>query len=224
MAHHEGLTELLRVPSLRSIYFCNFAFTPALCQETANALMEGTAVTKLEFRECSFSVGERAAIMASGFSKNTSVSSIEVALPVDEALNEALAAALPSNSTLQELSLGVDDDDSDARLHWSPIFLALGRNTGLKTLTLDGLGSMDESLSTAIKNGLRLHKTLESLRLYNVHVRDVDFSLWYKAFSFLRTNKALRALTVNAVRDDVTKSYFRFLCRRCGHPTRERVT
>jgi hypothetical protein len=50
IANHESLTELLRVPSLRSVWFDYLSFTPALCQATANALMKGTAVTKLDFR------------------------------------------------------------------------------------------------------------------------------------------------------------------------------
>jgi hypothetical protein len=50
IANHESLTELLRVPSLRSVWFDYFSFTPALCQATAHALMKGTAVTKLDFR------------------------------------------------------------------------------------------------------------------------------------------------------------------------------
>jgi hypothetical protein len=48
LAYPESLTELLRVPSLRSVRFHRFSFTPALCHATANALMEGMAITKLE--------------------------------------------------------------------------------------------------------------------------------------------------------------------------------
>ena len=188
LAHHESLTELLRLPSLRSVCFASFFFTRALCQATANALMEGTAVTKLKFVNCEFrafefSVGECAAIMASGLSKNTSVISIEVVVPLDEALNCALAMALPSNSTLRELSLEVDDD-GNAYIDWSPIFSALGKNSGPKSLTLDGLDSMEESLCTAMQTGLTLNKTLESLKLHNIHLRDIEFAFWCRAFSF----------------------------------------
>jgi hypothetical protein len=49
LTNPESLTELLRVPTLRSVRFNNFSFTPALFRATANALIEGTAVTKLEF-------------------------------------------------------------------------------------------------------------------------------------------------------------------------------
>jgi hypothetical protein len=50
LASHTGLTELLRVPSLRSVYFGEFFFTPALCQAIANALMKGSAITNLGFQ------------------------------------------------------------------------------------------------------------------------------------------------------------------------------
>jgi hypothetical protein len=78
VAHPESLTELLRIPSLRSVYFRDFDCTPALWQATANALMEGTAITDLEFLYRSFSAGECAAMMASGLSRNTSVRHFKV--------------------------------------------------------------------------------------------------------------------------------------------------
>jgi hypothetical protein len=109
LAHPETLTELLRVPTLRSVRFNNFSFTTALCQATANALKEGTAITKLEFSSlCSFSALECAAIIATGLSRNTSVISITVKCRV---LFDALGAAIPSNSTLQHLELGRQDND-----------------------------------------------------------------------------------------------------------------
>jgi hypothetical protein len=109
LANPESLTELLRLPSLRSVAFDYFCFTPALCQATANALMEGTAVTKLELRFCSFSAPECASMMANGFSRNTSVSNIKASFDeqFDPTLYIALATALPSNSTLRDLSVGL---------------------------------------------------------------------------------------------------------------------
>jgi hypothetical protein len=76
LANHESLTELLRLPSLRSVSFEGFYFTPALCQATANALMEGTSITKMEFARCRFIGRECAAILAIGLSRNTSMISI----------------------------------------------------------------------------------------------------------------------------------------------------
>jgi hypothetical protein len=160
-ANPESLTELLRVPSLRSVWFRKFDFTSALCQATANALVEGTAITYLEFRNCTFSAERSAAVLANGLSKNTSVSFINVVSPLDQALYSALATALPLNSTLRRLDLewGYINDDHDL----SPVLLALRKNMGLKELSLDGFGSIDESLCTAIKDGLGMKTTLESL-------------------------------------------------------------
>jgi hypothetical protein len=50
LANTESPTELLRVPALRSVNFYRFSVTPALFRATANAaLLEGTAITNLEF-------------------------------------------------------------------------------------------------------------------------------------------------------------------------------
>jgi hypothetical protein len=86
LANPESLTELLRIPSLRSVCFEDFHFTGALCKATANGLMESTAMTKLDFIECSFP---------------------------DGVLIGTLAAALPSNSTLRELTFEVLVSDDD---------------------------------------------------------------------------------------------------------------
>jgi hypothetical protein len=195
LAKPESLTELLRVPSLRSVSFSKFHFTPALCQATANALMEGTAITKLEFRGCSFSAGDCAAIIATALIRNSSVLSISVCRRHARVLFDALAAAIPSNSTLRHLDLGKpDNDDSDCL---STLLLALGKNTGIKTLSVDVGNSMDESLCTAIKEGLGTNATLESLELNLVYLHKDPTALWCRAFSFLRTNKTLKSLIVS---------------------------
>jgi hypothetical protein len=51
------MTELLRVPSLRSVEFYYSSFTNALCEATANALKEGSEITSLKFVEFSFPDG-----------------------------------------------------------------------------------------------------------------------------------------------------------------------
>jgi hypothetical protein len=205
LAHHESLTELLLSPSLRTVSF-GPSFTPALCQATANALMGDTAVTNLHFSKCSFSAGESAAILGNGFGRNTSVSHIKVVMPFDETLNGALAAALPSNSTLQVLAFdALPWEDPVAHVDWSPIFSGLGRNTGLKSLKVAVYHWMDESLCTAMQNGLEANETLESLELNHVHVDDDNAAMWRRSLSFLRTNKALKSLMVT-LQKDVTES------------------
>jgi hypothetical protein len=199
MAHHDSLTELLRVPSLRSVRFDRFSFTPDLCQATANALMEGTSITSLDFCVCSFPVGECAAILANAFSKNASLSHIKVTCNRDGTLCSALTMALPSNSTLHELWF------YDRCIGLSPVFSALEKNTELKSLKVAMKDSMDESLCAAMQTGLEANETLESLELNRIHVRDDNADLWFRALSFLRTNKALKSLVVT-FEEDVTES------------------
>jgi hypothetical protein len=215
LANPESLTQLLRVRSLRSVCFYRFYFTHALCRSTANAFMEGTAVTELEFKECSFPDGECATILANGFSRNSSVSCVKVTSPFDEVLSNAFAAALTSNSTLQVLSFQVLEPyvNFGARIDWSPIFSALGNNIGLKVLSLDTFGSMDEPLCTAIQNGLGTNATLEHLKLRQVGMQKDEFALWCRALSFLCTNKALKSLVVNVMEYYGTTSFVSAFCR-----------
>jgi hypothetical protein len=198
-ARNESLTELLRAPPLRSVYFDEFSFTSALCQATAKALMGDTGVTKLEFNNCLFPDEKCATNLTNGFSRNTSVTSITAAAFFGNGLNGALAAALPSNSTLRDLSLVFFEHDV------SPIILALGKNTGLKTVSLDRFAPIDESLCTAMKDGLGMNATLESLNLSSIIMTDDNAAMWCRAFSFLRTNKTLKSLVV-AFDSGATKS------------------
>jgi hypothetical protein len=193
-ARHENLTDLLRLPTLRSVDFYRFSFTPALCQATANALMPGTTITSLKFLGCSFSAGECATMLATAFSRNTSVLYIEVVGPL-EALCNALTVALPSNSTLQELFL------STAPL--PPVFLSLGKNTGLQTLSVVVFNNMDEPLCTAIEDGLATNTTLKHLKFKHVFLYDDTAHLWSRAFLFFRTNKSLKSLMI-----ETTGSFF----------------
>jgi hypothetical protein len=208
LANPRSLTELLRLTSLRSIYFFEFYFTRALCEATANALMEGTAFTILEFNNCSFSAEGSAALMGNGLSRNTSVSHMRVHGPMqDDALFSALATALPSNSTLRCLVLqrlwnseawwyrALERPDHDL----SRVYLGLGKNVGLKTLEVDSF-----VLCTGLIAGVGLNETLEHLKLKKVHLHD-DIALWRRFTSFLRTNKTLKSLMVN-VDQDVTEA------------------
>jgi hypothetical protein len=156
--------------------------------------MEGTAITKLEFMDCSFIAVEcDVIIMANGLSRNTSVISIiSHQCNNTRALFDILAAALPSNSTLRYLELGQQDDDDPDCL--APVFSALGQNTGLKSLKIDVHGSTEESMCTAINDGLRMNETLDSLELSGFNVTDDNADSWWTALSFLRTNKTLKSL------------------------------
>jgi hypothetical protein len=118
------------------------------------------------------------------------------------------------NSTLRELSLTAisSRDDPGAHVNWSPIFLALGRNTGLKFLKIeDNFSSTEESLCTAVQNGLGTNTTLEHLELEPARRWDDTADLCCRTFSFLRTNKALKSLVVH-VRQHVSESCLYAFC------------
>jgi hypothetical protein len=94
--------------------------------------------------------------------RNASVSCITVEWPRDDAIYSVLALAFPSNSTLRRLDLGRQNYDGDPVM--AAFFLAVRKNTGLKTLKVEVCEWMDEPLCAAIKNGLELNETLESLK------------------------------------------------------------
>jgi hypothetical protein len=60
---------------------------------------------------------------------------------------------------------------------------------------------MDEPLSTAMKDGLGMNASLESLELELVHLTDANSDVWHRTFSFLRTNKALKSLMITLDQD-----------------------
>jgi hypothetical protein len=77
--------------------------------------------------------------------------SFQLLSETDEAFYEVLAAALPSNSTLQYLECS---GMNQATAHGCPtLFLALQVNNGLKELSINGIEVIDEK-STAMKLGL----------------------------------------------------------------------
>jgi hypothetical protein len=87
-----------------------------------------------------------------------------------------------------------------AYVDWSPFFSALGKNTGLKTLSLTGNSwILDESLCTAMHNGIGMNETLESLEFDGVRVTDDNVAMWCRSLSFLRTNKALKSFQVDVL-------------------------
>jgi hypothetical protein len=214
LTNPESLTELLRVPSLWSVCFDKFSFTPALCRAMANALMKGTtsARQELEFKDCSFPAEECAKIFASGLARNTSVISIVAQRNNARALFDALAAALPLNSTLEHLEWGRENnnDGPDLCPHLPQLFSALRQNKGLKALEVALPCSMDESLCTAMHNGLGMNGTLESLELNRTLLCDDTANLWRRAISFLNTNKTLKSLSIEF--KDVTKSCISGFC------------
>jgi hypothetical protein len=102
-------------------------------------------------------------------------------------LCSALAAAVPSNSKLEQLTI-----------HGTPLlpFMLIGKQYYPQDPLVRIFGSIDDSLCTAIKNGLGMNETIEELFFNDICLCDDTIALWCKAFSFIRTNKALKYLMV----------------------------
>jgi hypothetical protein len=194
-----ALTELLRVPSLRFFLFYGFTFTNALCHATASALEEGSSIVDIKFdNHCVFPCGGRA-IIANALKQNASVTNVKFLDDCDEPLCSTLAAVLLSNATLQNLV--VHNATWNSGRWFSSIFLSLGMNTSLKSLTVKICDKFGDELCTAITSGLAKNTALEKLSLYDIVKSNDDGAVSARnALSFLRTNSTLKSLTVSFVR------------------------
>jgi hypothetical protein len=202
---HESMVKLLQSPVLRIVEFEDVSFSDSLSRAIAKALKERSEITHLDLSNCSFP-GGGGAVIASALKTNTTLKHFHLDVTVDEVFYDVLAAALLSNSTLQKLTIFIAPGDSSSCSWLSPLFLALQVNTGLKELTIFRVNINDEELSTAMRLGLGRNSTLESLNLLNITSTDNDTSLWRDAFSFLRTNTALKKLAMH-LKHDVTESH-----------------
>jgi hypothetical protein len=191
----ESMVKLLQSPTLREVKFENVIFTNTLSQAVAKALKERSEITDLDFEGCSFPEGGNA-VIASALTTNTALKYVDFDEGADDFFCEVLAAALLSNSTLQNLYLSAPGGSgcSTGSCSWlSPLFLALQSNNGIKELSIRGIHLIDEKLSTAMRLGLGNNSTLEILKFWRITAHN-DTSLWREALSFLRTNAALNTL------------------------------
>jgi hypothetical protein len=191
----EPLTELLRAPALRYVEFEAFSFTYALCYAVANALEEGSAVTDITFNSnCSFPDGGKATIV-NALKTNASVTDANFICNFDEPFCNSLAAVLLCNSTLQNLTVCTP---GRALGRWlSSIFLSLGMNTTLNSLSVSISDEFRDELCAAIRSGLAKNSTLEKLSLSSIVLSDDNGpASASSARSFLRTNSTLKSLTV----------------------------
>jgi hypothetical protein len=188
----ESMVKLLQSPTLRHISFENVVFTNNLSQAVAKALRERSEITELNFPNCFFPEGG-SAVIASALKTNTTLKCLEFYGGTDEVFYDVLAAALLSNSTLENLQCSAPD--SSGSCSWlSPLFLALQVNSGLRELCIDGIVLIDKKLSTAMRLGLGNSSTLETFKLTDIRSGDNDACLWREALSFLRTNSHLKTL------------------------------
>jgi hypothetical protein len=191
----ECMIKLLQSPALRKVEFVSVVFTNTLSQAVAKALKDRSEITDLHFLVCSFPHGG-SAVIASVLKTNTTLKRLDFHEGTDEVFYEVLAVALRSNSTLQYLACSAPDGSGSCS--WlSPLFQALQVNDGLKKLSIHGIELIDEKLSTAMRLGLGNNSMLESLCLWEITSHNNDASLWREAFSFLRTNTAIKTLSMH---------------------------
>jgi hypothetical protein len=195
----ESMIKLLKSPTLQVLKFDYVDFTNTLSQAVAKALQERSEITNMHFDGCSFPEG-RIAVIARALKTNTTLKYLAFDGWADEVFCEVLAAALLSNSSLQNLHLstpGASGYNTGSCSWLSPFFLALQSNNGLKELTIRGIHLIDEKLSTALRLGLGKNSTLETLNLSDIKSGDNDTCLCLEALSFLRTNTTLKTLHID---------------------------
>jgi hypothetical protein len=117
---------------------------------TATALEEGSSISNITFDdECTFPYGG-GAIIASALKRNASVTDVDFLGYCDEPLCNTLAEVLFCNSTLQTLAVHAA---TRASVRWlSSIFLCLGMNTTLKSLSVCTFNKFGDELGAAIVN------------------------------------------------------------------------
>jgi hypothetical protein len=202
----EPLKELLRAPDLRFVTFNSFYFNDDLCHATAIALEGGSSIIEMVFcPNCTFPAGGTA-IIANALKTNATVTDVDFLGDCDESICNTLTAVLLCNSTLENVRLQLPEENASGR--WlCPIFLSLGMNTTLKSLSVNICDEFGDELCAAIRNGLAKNSSLEELSLDNMLPSDFDgATLARNALSFLRTNSTLKSLTVSFMRAQ-NKSY-----------------
>jgi hypothetical protein len=136
------------------------------------------------------------AIIVNALKTNATVTDIQISGDFDEPFYNTLAAALLSNSTLQNLSLHATTCGNGRWL--SSIFLSLGMNTTLKNLFVVVCDDLVDELCSAITSGLARNSTLEELFLLVMIPSDDDGAVSARnALDFLRTNCTLKSLTID---------------------------
>jgi hypothetical protein len=119
-----------------------------------------------------------------------------------------MAASLLSNSTLQKLAWGINPSGV-----WvSSLFLALGTNTTLKNLVVNGFDFAGE-LCPALQDGLRENSTLERLELRDVTMAKAGvtaLSFYFAVIKAVQPNTTLKTLglcySIPQMSDDKVKN------------------
>jgi hypothetical protein len=138
-------------------------------------LEEGSSIIEISFDDiCSFSDGGRG-IIVNALKRNASVIDVKFLDGFDEPFCNTFAGVLLANSTLQNLTLQLPEGAGGRWL--SSMFLSLGMNTALKSLTANIFDTFGDELCQAISSGLAKNSTLEKLSLYGMHSSGDDGAL-----------------------------------------------
>jgi hypothetical protein len=149
----EPLQELLRTPALRVVKFYGFYFTNELCHAAAVSLEEGSSITDITFDDQRTFPDVGRSVIANALKTNVTVTDVEFRGDSDDLFCSTLAAVLLCNSTLQNLTLRLPDESAGGR--WlSSMFLSLGMNTALKSLSVGTFDKLGDELCAAIRSGL----------------------------------------------------------------------
>jgi hypothetical protein len=192
--HPEALKKLLLSPSLRKVYFAAFTFCGAVCRALEEALQGESNIACLIFDNCSFpaNAGDR---VARALKQNTTLTTVMLGGQFPQAFYDGFAVVLLVNTTLTNLELNILDDESQVAL-LAPVFLALGMNKAIKSLTMRHYSSSDGPLHLAIRDGLEKNSTLEMLDICTFFAEEFSVSLVSTLISFLRVSTTLKSLRV----------------------------
>jgi hypothetical protein len=159
------------------------------------ALRQGSSITSLVLRQCSFPEGGSEEI-ASALEENATLTTFEISLvpySIHEVFQDVMAVSLLSNSTLQDLAIKYAAGSSPTNVCVSSLLLALGMNNTLRKLLVSGSSFVGGSVIPAFREGLGNNSTLEVLELMDGTL-DVEPSVHIAVVEALQLNKALKTL------------------------------
>jgi hypothetical protein len=209
-----GLTNLLKLPSLRSIEFSGVHFTSGLSRYVQAAFEGGSVVNTLRFTNCECRGDEevleedavqldtlRALVQA--LQRDSSVKALSlVRNNFDGFFCARITSALLVNTTLVDLSVRTKGKVENVR--WlQPLFVAVRINTALKSLNVDDLHFSDELVFGSLRDMLAQNSVLEALTLHSPeNLSRTGVVSWRKILPFIRDNTTLKSLTISFEEDE----------------------
>jgi hypothetical protein len=200
----QGLTSLLKSPSLRSIEFSTFILKQDLIEALLAAFEEGSFVTNLRFTDCRLrelghdgDARKTIRALVQGLQRNLSVKTLSFV--GNNLLCDGMTSILLVNTTLVDLTLRENlRVPAPERGGWLlPLFVAMRINTSLKSLDVDTFHLTDELVCGALRDALAKNSVLESLALHSPEsLDDTTVASWRKTLPFIRDNATLKSLTI----------------------------